>query len=256
MGQLSAYSLKSFYASRAGKIIARVIGQRVLEIWPDVKSKRLIGYGYALPYLNGYIGGEGIKDIEKSDVFNMMPQQLGVHHWPTHADNRVCLNVEEALPLETNSVDFVLMVHGLEFLDSPQDSFAEIWRVLKSTGRVLIVVPNRMGLWARSDWSPFGQGQPYSAKQVESFLNDNLFVHERTSQALFLPAFENRLLLRAANFFEKIGAYIYPALGGVHVIEASKQLYAGTGKAIKSSARGKAKKSLPVNAVPTQRIKN
>ncbi len=256
MRQLNAYNLKSFYASRAGKIIARLINQRVLEIWPDVKSKRLIGYGYALPYLNTYVGGEGIKDIAKTDVFNLMPQQLGVHHWPSHADNRVCLNVEEALPLETNSVDFVLMVHGLEFLDNPQDSFAEIWRVLKSTGRVLIVVPNRMGLWARSDWSPFGQGQPYSARQVESFLNDNLFVHERTSQALFLPAFENRLLLRAANFFEKIGAYLYPALGGVHVIEASKQLYAGTGKAIRATGAGrqKIKPSVSVKPVSSSRI--
>jgi len=96
MRQLNAYNLKSFYASRAGKIIARLINQRVLEIWPDVKSKRLIGYGYALPYLNTYVGGEGIKDIAKTDVFNLMPQQLGVHHWPSHADNRVCLNVEEA----------------------------------------------------------------------------------------------------------------------------------------------------------------
>ncbi len=246
MRQLNAYSLKSFYNSRKGLIVRSLVRQKILNTWPEINLQRLMGYGYALPYLRPYMD-------KASGTFNMMPAQLGVHNWPPESDNCVCLHAESLLPLETNSIDFVLMVHGLEFLDNPEETFEEIWRVLKSTGRLLIVVPNRVGLWARADWSPFGQGRPYSARQVESFLSDNLFVHERTSHALFSPPFEKEVLLRGAELFEKIGPYLYPALGGVHVIEATKQLYAGKGKIARAGIRQNVKKPVPVGAVPTPR---
>ena len=247
MRALTAYQLKSFYNSFKGRVIRRIIREKILEIWPDLKAMNILGYGYALPYLKPYLD-------QSSCLSVMMPQQMGIHHWPPENKNLVCLSAEDTLPIETNSVDRILMVHSLEFLDNPEETFEELWRVLKSSGRLLIVVPNRVGLWARSDWSPFGQGQPYSARQVENFLSDNLFVHERTTHALFSPPFQSEFLLRAAQFFEKIGAYIYPALGGVHVIEASKQLYANTGTGVRAGhLRTSAKKAVPTKPVPTPR---
>jgi len=249
MRKLSAYDLKSFYNSLKGRIIRSLIRQKILSRWPEVKGMRLVGYGYALPYLRPYLE-------DNQQIFNMMPAQLGVHDWPAEDKNRVCLTAEQLLPLETNSVDRILMVHALEFLDFPEETFEELWRVLKSTGRLLIVVPNRMGFWARADWSPFGQGRPYSARQVEHFLSDNLFVHESTSYALFSPPFQNDVLLRAANFFEKIGPYLYPALGGVTVIEASKQLYAGRGKGVLAREKEPVRKVVGVKPVPTPRARH
>jgi SAM-dependent methyltransferase len=240
MRHMTAYDLKSFYNNTKGQIIRSVIRQSILECWPETKSLRMVGYGYTLPYLKPY--------LEKSErVINVMPEQLGVHQWPEGQQNLVCLNTESRLPLETNSVDRMLMVHALEFLDSPEDTFAELYRVLKSTGRLLIVVPNRMGLWARHDWSPLGHGRPYSSGQVEQFLSDNLFVHERTKHALFSPPFQRPFFLKAVNFYEKIGPYLYPALGGVNIIEASKQIYAGRGTAYVTE-RQKAMK--PITAKP------
>lgn len=247
MRQLSAYDLKSFYNSLKGRIIRGLIRQKILGIWPEINSQTVIGYGYALPYLRPYLK-------TSSGLFNMMPAQLGVHDWPPEANNLVCLHAEQHLPLETNSVDRILMIHALEFLDAPKETFEELWRVLKSTGRILIIVPNRVGFWARADWSPFGQGRPYSARQVEHFLRDNLFVHESTSYALFTPPFRHSLFLRAARFFEQIGPYLYPALGGVTIIEASKQLYAGTGKGVKAGVRETIRKTVVAKPATTSRI--
>ncbi len=246
MRKLSAYDLKSFYKSLKGRIVRQLIRQKILSFWPEIKDQNFIAYGYGVPYLRPYLSNA-------SNTFNMMPAQLGVHGWPPESKNLVCLNAEQSLPLETNSVDRILMIHALEFLDSPEESFEELWRVLKSSGRLLIVVPNRVGFWARADWSPFGQGQPYSARQVESFLSENLFVHESTSYGLFSPPFQNSFFLRSAHFFEKIGGYLYPALGGVIVIEASKQLYAGKGKMVRSSFRENIKKAVSAKPVPTPR---
>ena len=36
----------------------------------------------------------------------------------------------------------------------------ECWRVLRDDGRLLVVVPNRLGSWALFDHTPFGQGRP------------------------------------------------------------------------------------------------
>jgi hypothetical protein len=88
-----------------------------------------------------------------------------------------------------------------------------------------------MGLWARAEWTPFGRGTPYSASQVQDFLKENLFVPEQTRRALFIPPFKSQTLLRSAGLWEKLGARVFPAMGGVLMVEASKQIYATTGKA-------------------------
>jgi hypothetical protein len=106
-------------------------------------------------------------------------------------------------------------------------AFEELWRVLKSNGRILIIVPNRMGLWCRADWTPFGHGRPYSAAQVNNFLREHLFVPERTEKGVFIPPFENNFLLRSAGWWEALGEKICPGMGGVIFVEASKQVYAG-----------------------------
>ena len=39
-----------------------------------------------------------------------------------------------------------------------RDQLREIWRVLAAGGRVILVVPNRAGIWARTEATPFGHG--------------------------------------------------------------------------------------------------
>lgn len=220
----SAYDLKDFYNTLGGRIIRTVLRERIGEFWPadEQRDMRMVGIGYALPYMRPY--------LDKAErVVSLMPPQQGAHPWPMDGQNLVCMGDEAALPIETNSIDRVLLVHALEFSGFHQPLFEELWRVMKGNARMMIVVPNRMGLWSRADWSPFGQGTPFSASQVERFLRDNMFSHERTRHALFVPPFRRDMFLRSAKFFEKTGRMICPAAGGVHIVEASKQLYAGKG---------------------------
>lgn len=240
----SAYDLKGFYNTLSGRIVRKVLRERILEFWPEdqVRDLRVIGMGYAIPYLRPYLP-------QAERVISLMPPGQGAHHWPPDGRNHVCLASDGDLPLETNSVDRLMMVHALEFSGFHQPLFEEIWRVLKSNGRLLIIVPNRMGLWARADWSPFGQGTPFSASQVEDFLRDNLFTHERTEKALFVPPFRRELFLRGAAYLESVGRVLLPALGGVHIVEASKQLYAGTGKLARARSAKNARR-VPVLVQP------
>lgn len=238
-----AYDLKHYYNSKQGRIVRRILRENVLALWPETKALNVLGFGYAVPYLRPFL-----KESER--VINVMPAQLGVHNWPGGEKNLVTISQEDLVPLETNSIDRIIAVHTLEFLDTPNETFEELWRVLKSNGRLILIVPNRIGLWARADSSPFGQGQPYSTKQVETFLRDNLFVHERTEGALFCPPFKSNFLFRGADIFERIGKLLCPGLGGVQVIEVTKQIYAGKGLAAPAKVK---KKVVPVKPVPTRR---
>jgi SAM-dependent methyltransferase len=131
----------------------------------------------------------------------------------------------------------VLLVHAIEHAESLRPFLREVWRVLSASGRVLIVVPNRRGIWARLDHTPFGHGHPYTAGQLARLLRDNLFVPQQMRNCLFVPPLSGRLWLSSARAWERIGARLFPALGGVSIVEASKTLYAPTPVRIRARAR-------------------
>lgn len=236
--RINVSDLKTFYGDLIGRIVRRIVRTHIHALWPDCKDLRMVGFGYASTYLKPY------KD-EAERVIAVMPRSMGVHYWPRGDKNLTCLSEEYSLPLETNSVDRIIVIHSLEFCDTINETYTELWRVLKSTGRMIVIVPNRLGLWARADWTPFGQGTPYSAIQVRRLLTDHQFVHERTRKILYVPPFRSQLFIRSAQFFEAMGQYIYSALCGLHMIEVSKQIYAEKGKGQKEKVSIPVPKMLP-----------
>lgn len=214
----SAYDLKSFYNARMGSVVRQLVQDAILKAWPDVRGLRVMGCGYAVPYLDAF-------HEQAERVFALMPAGQGVHAWPSEVKNLVCLAEESELPIETGSIDCALLVHSLEYSELPRANLAEIWRVLKSSGRILAVLPNRAGLWSMSGASPFGHGAPFSRAQTCAALRDSLFTIERAGHALYVPPFSPLLFHRSARVFERAGAWLYPAFAGLHVIEATKQVY-------------------------------
>ena len=71
--------------------------------------------------------------------------------------------------------------------DDVRGLLKEIWRVLAGGGRVLIVAPNRRGIWARLDRTPFGSGRPYTLSQLSQLLRDEQFTPVASDHALFVP---------------------------------------------------------------------
>jgi SAM-dependent methyltransferase len=211
--------LRDFYASPLGRTARRLIDARLQEIWPDAAGQAVLGLGYAVPYLRNWRGNA-------ARCLAMMPAPQGVLHWPPEGPNATSLVEEEALPLPDMSVDRVLLVHAIEHAESLRPFLREVWRVLSGSGRVLIVVPNRRGIWARLDHTPFGHGHPYTSGQLQRLLRDNLFVPQQTRNCLFVPPLSGSLWLSSARAWERAGARLFPALAGVTIVEASKTLYA------------------------------
>jgi hypothetical protein len=89
------------------------------------------------------------------------------------------------------------------------------------------VVPNRRGIWARLERTPFGFGHPYSGGQLSRLLRDTMFTPVRTERALFVPPSRSRMVLATAQAWEQIGHRLFQAIAGVVLVEAGKQIYAG-----------------------------
>ena len=100
-----------------------------------------------------------------------------------------------------------------------------MWRVLASGGRLLAVVPNRRGLWARMDTTPFGHGRPYSRSQINQLLRETWFTPTGWSEALYVPPVARGWFLRSAVAWERTGATLSAPFAGVHLVEATKQVY-------------------------------
>ena len=220
-----AIDLKEFYDSVQGRVVQRILRQRLRALWPGVAGLRLLGMGFTVPYLKPFLG-------EAERVVALMPSHQGAIFWPAPETGEekglVSICNEAELPIETNSIDRMLIVHGPQGYESLDAILRESWRVLTGQGRIILVVPNRTGIWARVDSTPFGHGTPYSLGQIRNVLKDYLFVPERAERALFVPPTSSRLLLSTAPVWEKAGARFFNAFGGVNIVEASKQLYAGT----------------------------
>ncbi|MCR9214130.1 MAG: methyltransferase domain-containing protein [Proteobacteria bacterium] len=213
--------LRNFYQSSLGQVVRRIIGRKIRLMWPDVTNFRVLGMGYATPYLNPFRS-------EAERVISFMPFEQGVIQWPRDGDGLVSLVDERVLPLPDASIDRLVWVHGLENTNDLEQVLPEIWRVLTSTGKLMVVVPSRRGLWARRESYPFGQGHPYSDKQLVRLLRDNMFTPGEQQGALYMPPSKLRLNLRASQAWENIGEKWWGRFSGVRIMEAEKQVFALT----------------------------
>jgi len=211
--------LRDFYESRLGQVARRMIRRRVRMMWPDLRGMRLLGLGYAAPYLRMFR-----EEAERSIA--IMPSSQGVLPWPPEGPNAAALADEGELPLQDYSIDRVLLVHGLEYSEQVRPLLTELWRVMAGGGRLLALTPNRRGIWARTDRTPLGQGHPYTPAQLARALRDADFTPERVASALFVPPNGSRMMLRSAAAIERIGERWFTTFAGVSVVEATKQLYA------------------------------
>jgi SAM-dependent methyltransferase len=191
----------------------------IQRVWPDLRGMRLLGLGYATPFLAALVP-------ETERTIAVMPASLGVLGWPPEGPNIVALAEEGELPFADYSIDRVLLVHALETSEEVRAMLKEIWRVLAGGGRLLIVAPNRRGIWARLDRTPFGSGRPYTQSQLSQLLRDEQFTPVGSDAALFVPPSTGRMVRRSAAAWERIGRRWFPTFAGVLLVEASKQIYA------------------------------
>ena len=219
---LDVVDLRTFYAAPLGVVARRFLSRIIRARWENCAGMAIIGIGYASPYLSLF-REEAVRTLA------FMPAEQGVVNWPSNGLSASTLVEATALPLPDSCIDRVLVVHALEVSEQPRELLAEVWRILTPGGRMILVTPNRAGLWSRVDTTPFGHGQPYSRGQLRDLMRETLFSPIHWSEALYCAPFARRILLRLAPALERFGAKFSLPGAGVLVLEATKQLYRPVG---------------------------
>jgi SAM-dependent methyltransferase len=215
---LDVVDLRNFYAQALGTVARRFVGRGIRARWGDVRAQRVLGIGYPTPYL-------GLFREQAERCLAFMPAVQGVVKWPSARPTLAALVDENELPLADAAVDRVLLIHALEMSPDAGALLREVWRVLAAGGRLLAVVPNRRGLWARMDTTPFGHGRPYSRSQIIHLLREAWFTPTGWGEALYVPPIARNWFLRTAVAWERSGASVSAPFAGVHIVEATKQVY-------------------------------
>lgn len=210
--------LIAYYKSPLGRISRSLVREEVIGLAGDVSGKRILGLGFATPYLRF-----ALQPAER--LIALMPSRQGASAWPREGPSCTVLCDPLEMPLTDAAVDLTIAVHALEHVSDAEELMRELWRVTAPNGHLILVVPRRRGLWAQRDNTPFGQGNPYSAGQLERLLRDHSFVPEAWRDALFVPPVESRLMLKSTRFFERFGRLLGPTISGAICVRARKEAF-------------------------------
>jgi len=182
-------------------------------------------------------------DRATEDVFGFRACQIGLPEQDFLRGNRIphrfTLALEPGaalaadplqLPLAAESVDLILLPHGLESHTDPHQVLREAERVLRPEGQVVISGFNSLSLWRlRQVFAGREAPAPWNARFIGPMrlrdwlrllgmeLNGGVF-------GCYAPPFANPRWIERFAFLERAGARWWPIAGGVYVVRAVKRV--------------------------------
>lgn len=213
--------MRRFYNTPLGQSVSGLINKELQQHYSAMTMHSVLGLGYASPFLKPFQG-------QCRRVISAMPAQQGVLYWPEgEGELSSSLLVDEAqLPFSDSMMDYVILSHILEHTTDLDLLMEDVHRILAATGKLVLIVPNRRGLWAQFDNTPLGYGRPYSPFQIEQLLQGHGFQIETIKAAIFMPPSQKKFIRRISGVFEKLGRLPFPLIGGVLIAHARKDVYA------------------------------
>ncbi|MDZ4374388.1 MAG: methyltransferase domain-containing protein [Phenylobacterium sp.] len=220
--------LRQFYASDLGRAARAMVSRKLEEVWGDAAGQDVLAVGYATPFVAHLLD-------RARRVVAAMPAQQGVEVWPGDTRNLATLAPEDGLPFQNALFDRILLVHALEESSDPVAALREVWRVMAPSGRVIVAVAARNGMWANTERTPFGHGRPYSRSQLAELLREAELEPAGWTRALYVPPVG--WMAGWADGFEHAGSRLWPGFAGLLLMEAVKQTFAVKPKGTRARVR-------------------
>jgi len=202
--------LEAFYSGRLGQLAALHM-KNTIERMPNGGQAFLENVDFGLGFVSPLLAGQ--KPV-------LMPAQQGT---VCGAGQNILID-EHLLPFGDNRVGSLLAMHYLEHSRDADHALRELWRIMVPEGRLLLIVPNRRGLWSRRDLTPFGVGHPYSRRQLRRLCQEAGFVAVAWSSALHFMPFRHQGFASIANLMENAGRIILPEMAGALVVLLIKRV--------------------------------
>ncbi len=150
-------------------------------------------------------------------------------HYRTHHEKPYIQADHSQLPIESDSIDTVLMMHVLELSQHPQAILEEVHRILKPGGNMIICCFNRWSVWnlmhrlGRKKVFPKA-GHCYSLSAIKKQLR-TLDCEINVQQTVcFRPPFRKQAAMKQWLFLETLGQMLMPYCGAVVIVMATKKV--------------------------------
>ena len=210
----------NYYRTPEGQLVAEILAADLARLHgggagrPGSGKKDRLAIGYPFPLLD---------ETHICPVF--MPAETGALAWTGPSGGITACIDSVSWPCATDMFDHIFISHALEHVSDKPAFLAEVWRCLKGEGEVVFIVPHRRSLWARADKTPFGQGTPFSRRQLKLALDQAGFDQITIKHSLYMPPFGRRLPPAMRKRLHHVGRVGWAMFGGVLLATAKKRLY-------------------------------
>ncbi len=201
-------SIRDYYATPDGERVARLLARLAAPAVRRGATARLLAVGHAGPLLTGL-------DPQQFERIALVTQREG-QPFPPDALNFAVEAQPEALPFAESMFDQALLVHALEFAERPRAMLRELWRVLAPASELILIVPNRAGVWTHFEATPFGQGRPWGRNELMRLLAEAMFEPLSWASAMVAPP------VKGLRWLDRPLTWAVPRIGGVHLVLARK----------------------------------
>jgi len=134
------------------------------------------------------------------------------------------------LPIQSTSVDVLVLPHQLEFSPNPHEVLREAERVLIPEGHVVLLSFNPLSFWSLFRWFLMWKqdvpwrGRFFSKTRVKDWLALLGFDIVTCENYFYRPPIQHQGFMSKVKFLDKLGKHFWPALGGGYIIVAKKRV--------------------------------
>lgn len=212
--------IDAYYRTAEGHLVARILSDELAATssnWSN-KDEGQRADCLAVGYVFSLLSSENLPPV-------LMPAEYGALSWQTNSGVPVACIDSTIWPIASDLTRAILMVHALEHVKDHQGLLNEAARVLAGSGELILIVSHRRGLWARTEKTPFGQGTPFSRRQIIKLLETAGFEILSVKHCLFIPPSAMRLPAHLGIRLNQAGRFVMGVFGGALIIKATKNLY-------------------------------
>ncbi len=136
----------------------------------------------------------------------------------------------DALPLDSQSVDLLILPHVLEFADNPHEILREVDRVMMPEGRVIILGFNPWSLWGAKRAMTYREkefpwrGHFVSLVRLKDWLALLGFDVSAGKLGCYVPPCATQKWIERFSFMEAAGDRWWGIAGGVYMLQAIKRV--------------------------------
>jgi SAM-dependent methyltransferase len=203
-----------------------MVERKLLEAWGDAHGLDVLALGYATPFVGPF----------RDRAARWWRPCRRSRAWRSGRPGAATCDpdAEDSLPFPTPcSTGCWWCTAGGE--RRPGRLLREVWRVLAPSGRAIITVASRNGLWANTEKHALRPRPALHRSQLAELLREAELEPSGWTRALYVPPVA--WMARWAEGFEAVGSRLWPPFAGLLMMEASKQTFAVKPRAERARVR-------------------